>query len=209
MRISIWQQARHYAIPRQQLVYLGFNKLGYCKTRTNNRGAYSDVSHLDWFLVHCKPNAAHLARQNLKNQNFPVFLPMQKVTERKSKEFQTMLRPLFPGYLFVQIDQLAGSWRKINNTRGVARIVQLGANPCPLPDTVMAELIERCDAKQVLQDSGSLEVGNQARISQGPFSGLIADIVRIKPDRRVHLLLDIMGQATEIMVTPSSIIPAR
>ena len=120
-----------------------------------------------------------------------------------------MLRPLFPGYLFVQIDPLAGDWRKINNTRGVARLVQFGADSCPVPDTVIAALFERCDADHVLQDPGVLRVGKQARISKGPLSGLIAEIINIEPHSRVHLLLDIMGQATNISVAPSAIISIK
>ena len=174
----------------------------------NNQYSQPEAPHLSWFLVHCKPNAAHLARQNLLNQGFGVFLPLQKITRRKAKQFQTSLRPLFPGYLFVQLDPRAGLWRKINNTRGVARLVQLGVDACPVPDKVIAALFDRCDADHVLQDPGTLEVGNQARISEGPLSGLVAEIIEIEPDSRVHLLLDIMGQATHITVAPSTIIPA-
>ena len=175
----------------------------------NNQYSQPEAPHLSWFLVNCKPNAAHLASQNLRNQNFGVFLPMQKITKRKAKQFKTMLRPLFPGYLFVQIDPLAGDWRKINNTRGVARLVQFGADPCPVPDTVIAALFERCDADHVLQDPGALKVGNQARISKGPLSGLIAEIINIEPHGRVNLLLHIMGQATNISVAPSTIISMK
>ena len=175
----------------------------------NNQYSQPDVPDLSWFLVHCKPNAAHLARQNLRNQDFGVFLPLQKITRRKAKQFQTRLCPLFPGYLFVQLDPLAGHWRKINSTRGVARLVQMGADPCPVPDRVIEALLERCDADHVLRDPGALEVGNQARISEGPLSGFVAEIIEIEPDSRVHLLLDIMGQATHITVAPSTIIPAR
>ncbi len=175
----------------------------------NNQSSKLVVPHLSWFLVHCKPNAAYLARQNLKNQDFGVFLPLQKITKRKAKQFQTRLHPLFPGYLFVQLDPLAGHWRKINNTRGVARLVQLGAEPRPVPDTVITALLERCDADHVLQDPGILEVGTEARISEGPLSGFVAKIIEIEPDSRVHLLLDIMGQITHITVAPSTIIPAR
>ena len=130
---------------------------------------HSDASHLHWYLVHCKPNSVKLARQNPINQNFDVFLPMQKITKRKVNQFQTILRPLFPGYLFVQLDSLAGQWRKINNTRGVACLVQLGANPCPLPDAVIAALLERCDAEHVLQKT--LGIGNWSKSgnSQRPF----------------------------------------
>ena len=170
---------------------------------------HSDASHLHWYLVHCKPNSVKLARQNLINQNFDVFLPMQKITKRKANQFQTILRPLFPGYLFVQLDSLAGQWRKINNTRGVARLVQLGANPCPLPDAVIAALLERCDSEHVLQKPGELEIGQKAEIFKGPFSGLIAEIIEVEPDSRVYLLLDIMGQETQIIVEPSIISAAK
>ena len=169
----------------------------------------SDLPALSWFLVHCKPNSGNIALRNIKNQEVRAFLPMQKLTFRKGNTFKMHLRPLFPGYLFVNIDPQAGHWRKINNTRGVARIVQLGANPCPVPDTVIAALLKRCDADHVLQDLGALEVGNQARISQGPLSGFIAEIIEIEPDSRVHLLLDIMGQATHITAESSTIIPTR
>ena len=109
----------------------------------------------------------------------------------------------------MQIDPLAGHWRKINNTRGVARLVQLGPDSCPVPDTVMAALLERCDADHVLQNPGTLEVGNQARISKGPLSGFIAEIIQIEPHSRVHLLLDMMGQATHISVAPSTVISIK
>ncbi len=136
-------------------------------------------------------------------------MPLQKTTKRKTKQFHTMLRPLFPGYLFIHLDPLAGHWRKINNTRGVARLVQLGKNPCPVPDTVIAALLERCDADHVLQDPGALQIGRQARISKGPFAGFVAEIISIEPDNRVHLLFDIMGRATNITVASSTVIPAE
>ena len=91
----------------------------------------------------------------------------------------------------------------------MARLVRLGTDPCPVPNRVIAALLERCDADHVLQDPGALEVGNQARIAKGPLSGFVAEIIAIEPDSRVHLLLDIMGQATHITVAPSTIIPAR
>ena len=169
----------------------------------------SNLPAFNWFLVHCKPNSEQIALLNIENQEVRAFLPMQKLTRRKGNTFKMHLRPLFPGYLFVYMNLQAGHWRKINNTRGVARIVQLGINPCPVPNTVVAALLERCDADHVLQDPGALEVGNQAHISEGPLSGFVAEIIAIEPDSRVHLLLDIMGQATHITVAPSIIVPAR
>jgi transcription antitermination factor NusG len=63
-------------------------------------------------------------------------------------------------------------------------------------------LYRRCDADHVLQDPGALKVGNEARISENPLSGFVAEIITIKPDSRVHLMLYIMEQATHITVAP-------
>ena len=69
-----------------------------------------------WYVVQTKPNAEAMAFRNLENQDFSSFLPLQKLTLRKGTAFKTLLRPLFPGYMFIAQDPTAGQWRKINNT---------------------------------------------------------------------------------------------
>lgn len=160
-----------------------------------------------WYLVHCKPNSEQIALRNLENQNFHAFLPLQKITNRKSSSFQTRTRPMFPGYMFVAQDPVAGQWRKINNTRGVARIVCLAAEPTPVPLLIMNELFERCDANGVFQRSEKLVNGDNVKIAQGPFSGMIGKIIDIEPSQRVHLLLDFLGQKSRIAIDGRGIIP--
>ena len=70
------------------------------------------MHELRWYLVQCKPNAAEIAVRNLKNQSFGTFLPLQEITKRNGKVFQRQIRPLFPGYLFVQVDPDQAPWRQ-------------------------------------------------------------------------------------------------
>ena len=148
-----------------------------------------------------------MALRNLENQDFTAFLPLQKLTNRKSSGFQTRIRPLFPGYMFVAQDPIAGQWRKINSTRGVARLVCLAAEPTPVPLLIMNELFERCDANGVFQRSEKLVNGDVVKISQGPFSGMIGKIVEIEPSHRVHLLLDFLGQKSRMAIDSRGVIP--
>lgn len=165
-----------------------------------------DAGHA-WYLVHCKPNCEQIAFRNLENQDFPAFLPLQKLTNRKSTGFQTRILPMFPGYMFVAQNPVAGQWRKINSTRGVARLVCLAAEPTPVPMFIMKELFERCDANGVFQRSEKLVNGDNVRISQGPFSGMIGKIIDIEPSQRVYLLLDFLGQKSKIAIDSSGVIP--
>lgn len=160
-----------------------------------------------WYLVHCKPNGEQIALRNLENQNFSAFLPMQKLTNRKGVWFQTRIRPLFPGYIFVAQDPDAGQWRKINSTRGVARLVCLAADPTPVPHIIMNQLFERCDVNGLFQQSVNIVTGDNVKISQGPFSGMIGKIIEIEPSQRIHLLLDFLGQKSKITIDGKGITP--
>ena len=167
--------------------------------------AYNFDAGQVWYLVHCKPNCERLALRNLENQGFPAFLPLQKLTLRNDAAFQTRLRPLFPGYMFVAQDPAAGQWRKINNTRGVARLVCLAAEPTPVPLKIMDQLFERCDRTGVFQQSTNLVAGNNAKITEGPFVGAIGKIIEIDPDQRVNLLFDFLGQKSTLTIDSTSV----
>ena len=166
----------------------------------------SETTHdLRWYLVQCKPNATQIAVHNLENQSFGTFLPLQEITKRKGKIFQRQIRPLFPGYLFVQIDPDQGPWRQVNSTRGVARLVRLGAEPSVVPNEIVEALMARCDKQSILRQtsetqSSQLHAGDQAEVKQGAFSGFIATISDIEPNNRINILIEIMGQTTKVAI---------
>jgi transcriptional antiterminator RfaH len=167
---------------------------------------------LRWYLVQYKQNAAQIAVRNLENQSFGTFLPLQEITKRKGKIFQQQILPLFPGYLFVQIDPDQGPWRQVNNTRGVARLIRLGAEPSVVPNEIVQTLIARCDKNSVLRQTSKTQstqfhAGNQAKVIQGPFSGFIAAISDIKPDNRINILIEIMGHKTKVTINAGALQP--
>jgi len=160
-----------------------------------------------WYLAQCKPNATHIAVHNLDNQGFESFLPLQEGTKRKGKGFQHQIRPLFPGYLFVQLNADKGPWRKVNSTRGITRLVRLGAEPSVVPDAIIAGLMARCNQMGIMQDAGVLAVGDCAHVTQGPFSGFVATIAGVEANARIYILLEIMGQSTTVSIDAAALTP--
>mgnify|MGYP001119470800 CR=1 FL=1 len=167
------------------------------------------MRNLRWYLAQCKPNAAQIAVRNLENQSFGTFLPLQEITKRKGKIFQRQIRPLFPGYLFVQIAPNLGPWRQVNSSRGVNRLVRLGAEPSVVPNEIVEALMARCDTQsKLLQTSETqLHAGNQAQVTRGPFSGFIATISDIEPNNRINILIEIMGQTTKVAIDAGALQP--
>ena len=160
-----------------------------------------------WYLAQCKPNSTQIAIRNLKNQDFVIFLPSQEVTKREGKGFKYQIRPLFPGYLFVQLDAGEEPWRRINSTRGIARLVRLGAEPSIVPDAIIAGLMARCNEMGIIQDAGALAVGDRAQVTHGPFSGFVATIADVEANARIYILLEIMGQSTTVTIDAAALTP--
>lgn len=170
------------------------------------------MHNLSWYLVQCKPNALQIAIRNLENQGFGTFLPLQETTRRKRKIFQRQISPLFPGYLFVQLNPRKGPWRQVNSTRGVARLIRFSAEPSVVPNSIVDALTAQCDEQNVLRQtsetqSSQLHQGNQAQVRRGPFSGFVATVADIEPNNRINILIEIMGQTTKVAINAEALQP--
>ncbi len=153
-----------------------------------------------WFLAQLKPNCGHIAERNLKLQEFQTFLPTEDGMKRVRGKFVTAPRPLFPGYIFVQIDTGAGNWRTINSTHGITRLVSFGKEPAPVPLYIVSQLMLRCDATGKLLPPEHLKPGDQVRLTSGPFADFVGRIEALAPARRVWVLMEIMGSETRVAV---------
>jgi transcriptional antiterminator RfaH len=153
-----------------------------------------------WFLAQLKPNSVRIAERNLVRQGFRTFLPMEEVTKRAKSKFVTAEQPMFPGYIFVAFNVAKGGWRAINSTNGITRLVSFGKDPAPVPLDIISGLMLRCDAKGKLMSHQLLNPGDQVAMTHGPFADFVAEVEKVEPDRRVWVLLDIMGGKTRVAV---------
>jgi len=153
---------------------------------------------INWFLAQLKPNSHSIAERNLARQGFGTFLPMQEETRRTNGKFITRMRPLFPGYIFVALDPARGGWRAVNSTTGITRLVCLGTEPTPVPGGSVSELMRRCDLDGKLLPPQDIGTGDRVVMSGGPFADFVATIQSVSPDRRVHVLIELMGAQTRV-----------
>ncbi|MBN2906949.1 MAG: transcriptional activator RfaH [Rhodobacteraceae bacterium] len=150
----------------------------------------------DWALAQIKPNADRLAERNLLRQGFRVFLPRLASTRRSGARFVTASRPVFPGYVFVGQQAGAARWQAVNATQGITRLVSFGGTPARVPGALIAALRER-----VAQDTvPPVAPGDKVRLTAGAFADFVATVETLSPERRVWVLLDLLGGATRVAV---------
>ena len=145
-------------------------------------------------MAETQPRKEPFAAAQLARQDFEYFLPRYRKVRRHARKIDTVLAPLFAGYIFVRFDREQANWRSINGTLGVRRLIcGEGGMLKSMPDGVVGQLQARCPDGIFETAIDALNPGDRVRITAGPFAELIAE-VRSRDERgRVALLLDILG----------------
>lgn len=153
-----------------------------------------------WYLAQLKPNSANIAVKNLRRQGFKTFLPMHEETRTRNGKFLTTMRPVFPGYIFIAFNTNSGFWRSINSTAGVTRLVCFGKEPTAVPQDLISQLMLRCDDAGILLPPELLNPGDLVTVTTGPLNSFVAEVEKLAADRRVWVLLEMMGRQTRVAV---------
>lgn len=154
---------------------------------------------MTWYVVQTKPSDEFRAAFNLNAQDgYSAFLPLYWKWARNRKRSvnyrERVKKPLFPGYLFIEVEDHA-NWLPITNTRGVNRILTTcDGSPAPIKDELVHEILAQCrkDGTIRMDDVIPLPLfreGQTVRITAGPFTGYEGRVQRTDKGR-VQLLLD-------------------
>ena len=163
-----------------------------------------EISRCDeakWYVAQVKPSGFARAEANLVRQGFETFMPLRRKTVRHARRKRDVLRPVFPGYLFIKFGSARADWRKINSTFGVSKLISFEAGkPASVPDALMAGLRARCDDHQVLRPLDDLRTGERVRMLSGAFADFVGEVEKMVANDCVRLLFEIMGQTTRVDV---------
>ena len=163
----------------------------------------------NWYLVQTKPNAHRIATRNLVRQGYQVFMPMVKLTRRVGNRFINNLSPLFPGYLFVGLGiNKQPSWRSLNSTLGVSQVISSDGQFRPLPLSLVDEFQSCCDADGIFQPKNQIIAGDTVQIQKGPFAEFVATVDYLEPNARVWVLIELLGQKSQISVKANDLLHA-
>ena len=132
-----------------------------------------------------------------------TFMPLHISQASGSKAKKS---PLFPGYLFVSFQPEETSFKTINSTYGVARLITTGdTNYKGLPATLIEGLKARCDDNGVLKPVSDLQENEMVRITSGPFAEFVATVEKLQSKDRVRVILELMGRETKAEVSTSDV----
>lgn len=143
---------------------------------------------MNWHLVHTKPRQEKQADAALQRVGVEVFHPRLMKNKMIRRKEQTIIAPLFPGYLFARFN-LETHYRAVHYARGVQNLVSFGSDLAIVEDEVIESIRSRMQNGYVALPPPSFTQGQIVRIQKGPFEGLDAIFEREMSDHQRVMLL--------------------
>ena len=163
-----------------------------------------------WHVVMTNVKCEFRAKMGLEAKGFTVYLPVEKVKRRHARRTTVSLLPLFRRYLFVAFDPDRDEWfSPIKLTDGVEDMLCYPKFATDAPDVAWMPLrvpageIEALKRREAAGDfdytnaACAFTPGQSVRIADaGAMTGLNAIVHSTPPNKRVEILLSVLGRQT-------------
>ncbi len=160
-----------------------------------------------WYIVHAYSNFENKVADSIREQakqrglaeHFEeVMVPKEKVTEVRRGRKVEAERKFFPGYVLVKMDLTDEVYHLIKNTPKVTGFLGSDKKPMPISDAEADRILHQVqEGIERPKPSVSFEIGEQVRVSDGPFASFNGMVEEVDEGRsRVKVAVSIFGRAT-------------
>ncbi len=155
-----------------------------------------------WYLLQCKAQQQSRAQLHLTNQGFEFYAPVHRVKRVRRGEYQTRIEILFPGYLFIRLNE-ASDWRALHATRGVSRLISFNDQP----HRVAPELIDALKKRfiQQTEPEALYKPGEKVVVTDGCFKHIEAIVKAVTADDRIIVLMNILHSQQSVAIPAASL----
>ena len=162
-----------------------------------------------WYVIHAYSNferkVAESIREQAKQRGLSdlfdeILVPIEKVTEVRRGKKVDAERKFFPGYVLAKMDMTDEAFHLIKNTPKVTGFLGADNKPMAISDAEAARIIHQVqEGIERPKPSVSFEVGEQVRVSDGPFASFNGIVEEVDEGRsRVKVAVSIFGRATPV-----------
>jgi len=151
---------------------------------------------LPWFAILTRSGRERNATLLLGNTGYECYLPVSKSIRRWSDRVKESEVPLFPGYFFCRMNPY--NRLPVLMTPGVIQIVGVGKTPIAVEEEEIAAIQLAGKSGMPMMPWPYLQVGEVARIKEGPLRGLTGIVVKIKSGTKLVLCVSLLQRSVAV-----------
>ena len=170
-----------------------------------------------WYVVHAysgfeksvqKALKERIERSGMQHLFGQILVPVEEVVEVKAGRKAVSERKFFPGYVLVEMEMTDDTWHLVKSAPKVTGFVGGSGNrPAPITEREVQSIMQQMqDGVEKPRPKVLFEVGEQLRVTEGPFADFNATVEDVDYDKsRIKVSVLIFGRATPVEVDFSQV----
>jgi transcriptional antiterminator NusG len=162
-----------------------------------------------WYIVHAYSNFERKVADSIREKAQvtglgdlfdEILVPTEKVVEVRRGRKVDAERKFFPGYVLVKMAMTDEAYHLIKNTPKVTGFLGADNKPTAISETEAKRILQQVqEGVERPKPSVSFEVGEQVRVSDGPFASFNGHVEEVDEVRaRLKVAVSIFGRATPV-----------
>ena len=162
-----------------------------------------------WYVVHAysgyekqvmRALVERIGRSGLEGQFGEVLVPTEEVVEIRAGQKRRSERKFFPGYVLAKMEMTDEAWHLVKDTPKVTGFLGAGNKPSPISEGEAQRILHQVqEGVERPKPSVTFEIGEQVRVSDGPFTSFNALVEDVDEERaRLKVAVSIFGRATPV-----------
>jgi transcription antitermination factor NusG len=157
-----------------------------------------EASRNQWFALRVKPRFEKTVATIARNKGYEEFLPLYQSRRRWSDRFKAVDLPLFPGYVFCQLNP---EYRlPILTIPGALHFIGIGRTPTPIDDREIAALQTAMQAGLWAEPCPFLDIGQRVRLEEGPLAGLEGLLIEVRKKQRLIVSVTLLKRSVAVEI---------
>lgn len=162
---------------------------------------------LHWYALRVRSNFEETTGRFLTSAGYDVFVPTYRDRRRWADRTKEVNAPLFPGYLFCQMD--VDRRQPVVRAPGFVSIVGFGNAFVPVPEEELAAVRAILNSPVFRTPWPYLAIGEKVVIDRGPLAGLEGILLEQKGERRLIVSVNLLQRSVAAEVSLDWVRPVR
>ena len=151
-----------------------------------------------WYVFYTYPKFERRIHEYLQQENYESFLPMHWVVRQWSDRKKRMEVPLFPNYIFVNIEQNKIS--EVLNTPKLICCLSFNRIPAFLRQKEIDSIRQIVENEYTFEICCKLKLGDSVEITKGSLTGMKGILVEERGSQRFALRIESLQQSLLVNV---------
>lgn len=169
--------------------------------RETNSNEAMTTTVRQWFAVSVRSRHEFTARDELVKKGIATFLPSVRKLRQWQDRKKLVLFPVFPGYLFVEIEPRAEAFLQVIKARGTVALVSLvPGHPTPVVEQEIESLKKVVASGQSFDVYPGYRIGARVRVRRGPLQGAEGILAKKESSELFFVNVEILGRSVGLRI---------